>query len=716
MALEFNADKEILKSNSLKIKNDTSLNLRLGGGADEKSALFSQLSDDVDKLVRVGINTLTPQYELDVEGQIRTTTSIISDTAKINNLDIDTIVNPKLNLKAPNLQSFVDPETGDTFFPTSETPAFDDDTNKVATTNFVYNIATNDVGGRVYVSEQIGNDDFDGRSATKPVRTIKKAAQIAGTTPDKETLIVAGGDYLEDNPISIPDKCSVVGDNIRLCIIRPQNPNKHMFKNQNENYMIGVTFRDKIEVVDGFEKPVGTWDYAYVFDDKQRMYYDKTLGGQFGREFPIGYQIFGEGIFQVQFDRASTSDPVFVVGDEIVGVATGGRAIITEVSFGLPDSLNVADQTSVDKGFITVGTVRGALEQGDTFKYTPVPAVGAIRWSPETAYDLGDQVFIDNTLYDITAAGTSGTNEPSHSSGAALNGTAEFTFNSSIPQYQFVATNIKSLRPEGEVTEHVTEHPNYLIENCYFDSAYPDWLFFRTQQYHTFEEGQWVEFADLPAAGAGGDLNRFNGRQYVTKRVESSDGFSKVFAVFKDTPSQLGSEAVPFSLTVYGAVVTSSDNYVKFSLLNSPFKFEESEKQGHRFLDGADLIRRNKEFIADEAVIRTKAKYSSLIIPNEDQCKTDIKHVLNAVQYDLSHGGNAATLEAANNYYQGNALIHINGQLQETRYAFEQARELAVLAIRNRIQHLNGANLTAIANSLGELSMQFNGLILNLLL
>ena len=701
MALEFNADKEILKSNSLKIKNDTSLNLRLGGGADEKSALFSQLSNDVDKLVRVGINTTAPQYELDVEGQIRTTTSIISDTAKINNLDIDTIVNAKLNLKAPVLQSFVDPETGDTFFPTSETPAFDDDTNKVATTNFVYNIATNDVGGRVYVSEQIGNDDFDGRSATKPVRTIKRGAQIAGETPEKETLIVAGGDYLEDNPISIPDKCSVVGDNIRLCIIRPQNPNKHMFKNQNENYMIGVTFRDKIEVVDGFEQAIGTWDYAYVFDDKQRMYYDKTLGGQFGRQFPIGYQIFGEGIFRIEFDRASISDPDFEIGDEIVGVATGGRALITEISYGLPDSLNVSEQTSVDKGSITVNTVRGALEQGDTFKYSPVPAVGAVRWTPETAYTLGQQVFTDNTLYDVSIAGTSGLNEPSHQSGADTNGTLEFSFNTSIPQYIFTASNVKSLRPEGEVTQHVTTHPNYLIESCWFDSADPDWMYFRTQQYHTFEKGQWVEFTDLPNSGAGGDLNRFNGRQYITKRVEQLDGFSDTFAVFKDTPSQLGTESSQFSLTVFGAVVTSSDDYVKFSLLNSPFKFEESEKVGHRFLDGADLIRRNKEFIADEALIRTKEKYTGLVIPDETQCKTDIKHLLNAVQYDLSHGGNAATLEAANYYKEGNALLHISPQLEETRYAFEQAREMAVLAIRNRIKYLSGSNLTAITNTLG---------------
>ena len=142
-----------------------------------RTAIFAKQTDvGGDKLIRVGINTEDPLFELDVDGQIRTTTSIISDTARINNLDIDTIVN-SLNLKAPVLSTFTDPATGQTFFPTSVTPFFRDDSTKVATTNFVYNIATNDVGGRIYVSEQIGDDTFDGRSATKPVKTIKRGAQ-----------------------------------------------------------------------------------------------------------------------------------------------------------------------------------------------------------------------------------------------------------------------------------------------------------------------------------------------------------------------------------------------------------------------------------------------------------------------------------------------------------------------------------------------------------
>ena len=50
MSLEFNADKEIIKSDKLKVKNETSVRFDLGGGADEKVALFGNLTPDVDKL------------------------------------------------------------------------------------------------------------------------------------------------------------------------------------------------------------------------------------------------------------------------------------------------------------------------------------------------------------------------------------------------------------------------------------------------------------------------------------------------------------------------------------------------------------------------------------------------------------------------------------------------------------------------------------------
>ena len=76
--------------------------------------------------------------------------------------------------------SFYEELPNEGLFPRSVTPALGDRSDKIATTEYVLNLATNDVGGRIYVSEQIGDDLNNGRSAAQPVRTIKRAAQLAG--------------------------------------------------------------------------------------------------------------------------------------------------------------------------------------------------------------------------------------------------------------------------------------------------------------------------------------------------------------------------------------------------------------------------------------------------------------------------------------------------------------------------------------------------------
>ena len=49
----------------------------------------------------------TVDFELDINGAIRTSTSIISDTARILNLDIDNFVTPNAAFRAPSLKTFV---------------------------------------------------------------------------------------------------------------------------------------------------------------------------------------------------------------------------------------------------------------------------------------------------------------------------------------------------------------------------------------------------------------------------------------------------------------------------------------------------------------------------------------------------------------------------------------------------------------------------------
>ena len=68
--------------------------MSVGTGANEKDALVHEKTLRIILELVLILQILS--MNLDVEGQIRTTRSIISDTAQVVNLDIQTIINPAL--------------------------------------------------------------------------------------------------------------------------------------------------------------------------------------------------------------------------------------------------------------------------------------------------------------------------------------------------------------------------------------------------------------------------------------------------------------------------------------------------------------------------------------------------------------------------------------------------------------------------------------------
>lgn len=78
------------------------------------------------------------------------------------------------------------------------------------------------------------------------------------------SIKIGTGEYLEDNPIIVPDNISIMGDALRSVIIRPQNVQKDIFRIRNAAYMSGFTFRDKLDA-NGI--PTGTYNFAVAFDD-----------------------------------------------------------------------------------------------------------------------------------------------------------------------------------------------------------------------------------------------------------------------------------------------------------------------------------------------------------------------------------------------------------------------------------------------------------------
>jgi hypothetical protein len=700
----------------------------------------------------------TVDFELDINGAIRTSTSIISDTARILNLDIENFVTPDLNMRAPNLKTYMngtgtpwasniivsensyrysqgniyqaintgttgtlppthkdgivlngdvnfkhigfrvsDPnsfkflETGESGeFPRSITPLLGDRSDKIATTEYVLNLATNDVGGRVYVSAQIGSDLNDGRSAVNPVRTIKKAAQIAWSTPGiKETLIVSGGDYVEDNPISLPPDCSVVGDNLRLVIIRPANLGKHIFKFGDKNYVTGVTYRDRI---DANGDPVGTWDFAMVFDDKQRVLIDNEVNGDFGVEFPIGHQIFGPERFRIGFQN-NTGLSLLQSGIQAVGLNTGARASIFDVIFD-----TTTGNDAYTSGSIDVQVKAGSPIQGDQYNYVTSASTGGslsltisqtageniLRFTtdPSSTIPVSAYVYLDDTddssftqgYYQVTSIDD--TNAPTYwdvqfislldSSDWDTSQAETITINSATPVVNTIDTiSLKSIRAEGEVVSYDEDITSTLpisridfslqgdpsittggFQESQFGSSediggivfYTSALVGRTNT-HELKEGQEIILENLPTSNP--NLSFLNGKQRIYKVLEDADGRARRFVIPKKFPAFTVANFNPGEF----ATVKSYTKSVTLSLLNSPNKFPLASPVERRYQDACQLIRNNREFIADEVV--------GII---NDQFKSEYYSVYNLDAVNNTFDIFLGTLDHPNTYVSGGTI------------------------------------------------------------
>jgi hypothetical protein len=128
----------------------------------------------------------------------------------------------------------------------------------------------------VRVSQATGNDFNDGR--TKPVQSIKKAAQIASFLGfffnTGATILVESGDYTEDNPIILYDNVNIIADSLRNVVVRPQNAGIDFFKVRNGNYITGLTFTDSID--QDTKIPQHTFGYAISFDEPFNTTLDRT--------------------------------------------------------------------------------------------------------------------------------------------------------------------------------------------------------------------------------------------------------------------------------------------------------------------------------------------------------------------------------------------------------------------------------------------------------
>jgi len=119
-----------------------------------------------------------------------------------------------------------------------------------------------------------------------------------------------------------------------------------------------------------------------------------------------------------------------------------------------------------------------------------------------------------------------------------------------------------------------------------------------------------------------------------------------------------------------------------------PVGYDFNRSDIHRYLDAANMIEVNKDQIASEAVMSMNdlSKFSNIEVPGgQVNCMDDVKDYLDAVIHDLRIGGNSKVYDAAELYIEpeDNSLKHIEGEEEASIYVYKQARDMAVLTMRN---------------------------------
>ena len=113
-----------------------------------------------------------------------------------------------------------------------------------------------------------------------------------------------------------------------------------------------------------------------------------------------------------------------------------------------------------------------------------------------------------------------------------------------------------------------------------------------------------------------------------------------------------------------------------------------------RYADASTLILANKQLIAEVAVARMLVNYPTFTVPNGNQnCIDDIIIVLERIAFNVKYGGNHKVYDAAKYYVNGN---YVAGEETQAVYAFNQARDMAIQAMRNETITITGSTLTQV--------------------
>ncbi len=525
------------------------------------------------------------------------------------------------------------------------------------------NIAVDNV---LYVSKS-GNDSNDGLNLSSSKLTIESALSIAtsGTT-----IFVKSGDYTENNPLLVPPRVSIVGDNLRTVTVRPANERQDLFWVNNGCYLEQMTFKDhKAPAAAVAFPPDGSAGVIFASPYVQNCTSMTTTG--------TGMRVNGDHVnglksmvvdAYTQFNQGGIGIHMLNRGNtQLVSVFTiccdigflceaGGFCSVTNSNSSFGNFALISDGVSIPLySGKTKGTNSGTIFTIDNLIVRP--NVGdAVKF-------VGDEDYY--TVASSTAFTSGGTEivDPSFSQEAVglrnarnilLDGksklqilTIEF-LNLTYPNLNF--NQFKCSRDVGLIIDAVADD---LVLNTNYKSRLAGISYYRASASNVIssqltETIAAIEFVKTKAL----ELLSVNYQPTDVEYLRAEENFNIVLA--------------------------GLDEIVTALVFNDPTGVSSG------ISDSALILQANKDFLIEEGIAFIAENFPSLTY-NQSKCREDIAFIVDAVTYDVLYSGNSQTADAADEYYSAGTLQINVSEKQATIDTFNYIKTVASACVTNTL-------------------------------
>ena len=548
-------------------------------------------------------------------------------------------------------------------------------------TGYTGSIGNMAVSNVLYVSKS-GNDSNSGTALNLSKLTIRAALAVA--TRDT-TIFVKSGDYTENNPLTVPDFVSVVGDNLRSVTVRPQNVTQDLFYANNGCYIANMTFKDHVSPAaavafnpDGSAGVISTSPYVQNCTSLTSNGTGMRVNGNhaLGTKSMVvdaftQYNQGGIGIHMLNGGYTQLVSVFTICCDKGFLCESGGNCSITNSNSSFGNYALYADGVSTPN---YSGKLSGAAS-GQTFvidNLTQKPGIG-------DAVSFGDGDYYTLSASTIFKTGNTDITYPSLAAESATFRNARQTILDERTRLQIeTIKHILNAFPGFDFNQFkCSRDVGIIIDAIAYDMVL-------NTNYRTVKAATSYYRATSTLVVS----------SQLTQTVSAINFLKvKIFALLINGPAD------PYSRVV--GLFTAFLNIVQNGLGATPaLLFTPPTGATTATVNASLILQNNRSFIAEETVA-----YIKNFTYNTTSCYRDTGLIVDSLAFDILHGGTSQSTFAGLQYWSpDNYVGNIFNQLTTTTNAIAYARDLAV-------GYVNSATIASVATTVTN---NFN-IIINLL-